>query len=365
MRFAQKEDGTFVFAEELIDENGHKLPINQKYVCSQCKRPVYFKNGKDTRPHFAHYARSVKDHDKVNESDIHLKQKTVIYNHLIDLDIECELEVLIENQLRRADIYIPYQTNISHNLTIEVQYTKISSEDVYRREIDYQRVNCRVLWLLGYQSSYQKIFDKNNIFPVSKTLNAIRPFLRYSYEYGLYLPFWHERLSKVILLTLNLYGQAQRQICLSIERYISYFNEHYIYEQGDFITHLLFEGEQPIKLSPPKDLNHFMKQVLVKPTSNQKKVLEIIYQRHTYIQDAPVALFTYQARSIFSKVADWAIILVYLSMYHQDDDAKEKMHFGQFVKLLQDQQLIIEHPFFTKEIIVSWLMWLIAHYESS
>lgn len=365
MRFALKEDGTFVFAEELIDESGHKLPMFEKYVCSQCKRPVYLKNGKDTRPHFAHYAQSVKDHDKVNESDIHLNQKTVIYNHLKGLDIDCKLELLIENQLRRADIYVPNQTKISHNLTIEVQYAKISSEDVYKREIDYQRVNCRVLWLLGYQSSYQKIFGKNSKFPVTKTLNAIRPFMKYSYEYGLYLPFWHEKLGKVILLTLNLYGQAQKQICLSIERYISYFNEHYIYEQGDFITRLLFDEDRPIKLPPPKNLNHFIKQVLVSPTTNQQKVLEIIYQRHTHIQDAPVELFTYQATSIFSKVADWAIILAYLSMYYKDADTKKKTHFAQFVNLLQDQQLIIVHPFFTKEIIVSWLMWLIAHYENS
>lgn len=365
MKFAQREDESFVFAVDLIDENGHKLPITERYYCSQCKGAVYLKKGKDMRPHFAHYAKVIKDHTKVNESDIHFDQKNIIHAQLKTLEIESYIEHPIEKQVRRADIYVPEQVKVSHNLAIELQYAPISAEDIFKRQDDYQEVECRVLWLLGYQSNYQSIFGQNHKGPTSKTLNAIRPFLQYSYEFGFYLPFWHEAHGKVVLLTLNMYGQGQKQIRLSIERYIKYFNDHYIYEQGDFLTGLLFGKDQPLTSPKPKDIDRFIKKILVSPTVNQQKILEILYQRQAYLQKAPEDLFHFQATSIFSKVADWAIIVAYISMHHKDKPSEEKTHFAQFANVLIDNQLVIDHPFFTKEIIISWLMWLFAHYENT
>lgn len=363
MKFAQREDGTFIYAVELIDDEGNKLPITEAYVCSQCKGPVYLKNGKDTRPHFAHYAQAIKDHIKVNESDVHFDQKHLIHQQLKALGIDSVLEYAIENKLRRADVYIPNQAKVSHDLTIELQYATISAEDVYKRQADYQAVNCRVMWLLGYQSKYQDIFGSENAVPSTKTLNSIRPFLKYTYEYGFYLPFWHEGSSKVMILTLDLYGQPKKQIRMSIERYMRYFNDHYHYEQGDFITGLLFGKDQPLQWAPASDLEGFIKKVLVSPTTNQQKILEILYQRQTHLQNASPEIFTYKGTSIFSKVSDWAIILAYESLGNKDAVRGEKTHFAQLANLLMDKQLVIDHPFFTKEIIASWLMWLLAYYE--
>lgn len=365
MKFAQREDESFVFAVDLIDENGQKVPTIESYYCSQCKRAVYLKKGKDTRPHFAHYAKTIKDHHKVNESDIHFDQKTIIHGKLKTVDIEGYIEHAVEKQVRRADIYVPEQVKVSNNLAIELQYAPISAEDVFKRQSDYQDVDCRVLWLLGYQSTYHSIFDNNHKGPTSKTLNAVRPFLRYDYEFGFYLPFWHEASGKVVLLTVNLYGQGQKQIRMSIERYINYFNDHLTYEKGDFLTSLLFGKDDPIISPAPKDLAKFIKKVLVSPTANQQKILEIIYQRQVYLQEAPADLYTYQATAMFSKVADWAIILAYVAIYQKNDPDFERTHFAQFANVLFDNQLVIEHPLFTKEIIISWLMWLFANYENS
>ena len=165
-------------------------------------------------------AKDCEDHHKVNESDIHFDQKTIIHGKLKTVDIEGYIEHAVEKQVRRADIYVPEQVKVSNNLAIELQYAPISAEDVFKRQADYQDVDCRVLWLLGYQSTYHSIFDNNHKGPTSKTLNAVRPFLRYDYEFGFYLPFWHEASGKVVLLTVNLYGQGQKQIRMSIERYI-------------------------------------------------------------------------------------------------------------------------------------------------
>lgn len=365
MKFAQREDESFIYAVDLIDENGNKLPTTEGYFCSQCKGPVYLKKGKDTKAHFAHYAKIIKDHNKVNESDIHFEQKTVIHAQLKKQDIEGFMEYPIENQVRRSDIYVPNQSKVSHNTAIELQYAPILAENVYKRNADYQAVDCRVMWLLGYQSAYQSIFALNLKNTSSKTLNAVRPFMRYSYEFGFYLPFWHEGSGKVVLLTLNLYGQGQKQIRMSIERYIHYFNDHFTYEKGDFLTSLLFGKDSPIISPAPEDLDKFIKKVLVSPTANQQKILEIIYQRQVYLQEAPADLYTYQATAIFSKVADWAIILAYLAIYQKNDPEFERAHFAQFTNVLFDNQLVIEHPLFTKEIIISWLMWLFANYENS
>lgn len=365
MKFAQRKDGSFVYAVDIANNGVFDEKLQNTLFCPYCKQAVFLKMGKETIAHFAHYASNNDQHNHINESDIHYSQKIGIYDQLKVKQIEGQLEYEIESRLRRADIFVGRQPGVTHELTIELQYSPISSEAVFKREEDYQKVGVRVLWLLGYQSNYQQIFKAKDSKVKASHLNTVRPFLKYQYDLGFYLPFWQEEFERVLLLSIDLYGRPVKQTRLSIGRYIDHFNQNFEAETGDFLANLILQKDTPVKSLPPKNITNSITKILVNPTKSQQNILSFLYQNQMYLQDFPHGIFAYQNRSIFARVADWQIVIVYLVVKANYDDKSDQEVLNDLFHQLTNLQFLVNHPLFTKEIILSWLLWFFSNYEDN
>lgn len=362
LQMAKMSDGNYVYAIDLVNNGQIKNMKKTNYYCPNCMAPVFLKVGNDVRPHFAHFHSKQHVLDQTNESEIHFSQKHKLVKLLADAHIQSQPEFLIESKKRRGDIYLKNQTLVTQPLTIELQYSLISSSAVFARERDYLEDHIHVLWLLGYKSNYQRIYEWTGEKRLNNYLTAVVPYLRLNDQLGYYIPFWHEDRERVSLLVINLYGRPQKQVLLSIVRYISHFNLEVVNEgisAGDEFTK---HHWQIIQRKGPPHFQHWVTQKRLNPTKLEQVLLSFLYEKQHYLQYLPKKIFTYPEKAIFSKVADWHILAIYYVLGKTGETNQLQVAKRLLSELIR-QGILIQHPFFTNEIQLIWLQGLLRHYE--
>lgn len=149
---AVDEYGDNIYSFELAGKPEYKL------VCPECGSEVIFKNGALKVAHFAHKPNSDCFYG-TGESESHMLMKKNFYE-MVKRKYP-KLEVTIEDNSfnrRRADISIKGK---ERNVVVEFQASKITSEEIMQRTLDYNDQGYSVLWIFHISRlKFEKFFEK-------------------------------------------------------------------------------------------------------------------------------------------------------------------------------------------------------------
>ncbi|MBO0476442.1 hypothetical protein DOK76_05125 [Vagococcus sp. DIV0080] len=142
----------------------------EQWFCSACHSEVIIKNGQVIRPHFAHKARQMCEAFSENESEEHLKGKTLIATNCETYGIPYEVEAYLPELQQRPDVLI------NGKIAIEFQCSSLSIERFKERSEAYLAHDYQVVWLLG------------NNFHLKKHLSTLqKQFIYFSVSSGFYM----------------------------------------------------------------------------------------------------------------------------------------------------------------------------------
>lgn len=156
------------------------------FYCPECEEEVRLRKGKVRTHHFAHIP-PVTCQYGVGESEIHLKAKKEIYEALLT-KTNCE-KCALERNLDgiRPDISL-YINNIA--VAIEIQNSKISIDEIYRRMSLYTQKKIYVLWVIPISNGPKQIYRENEGVFVHRLL-AWEKYLHALYFGNIF--YWHSQ----------------------------------------------------------------------------------------------------------------------------------------------------------------------------
>lgn len=140
MFYAENDGGSRISAAD------YQVGTN-KLLCPGCKEAVFFKNGKQKLPHFAHYAHSDCRQFSEGETTLHLLGKQNLFDWLKKQKVQVEMEAWLPKLKQRPDLLV--KTNDNRKIAIEYQCSPISTEDLLDRTKGYQENGYEVIWLGG------------------------------------------------------------------------------------------------------------------------------------------------------------------------------------------------------------------------
>lgn len=123
------------------------------YYCPACKSPVYLKAGSVIRAHFAHFKRSNCAVFSEGETEEHLLGKQQLYDWLVRLGYEVEMEAYLPKLNQRPDILVSIN---GQKIALEFQCSGLAIEKVKERTNGYLINGYKVIWLLGEQFDYKR-----------------------------------------------------------------------------------------------------------------------------------------------------------------------------------------------------------------
>jgi competence protein CoiA len=130
----------------------------QTYTCPECQKSVRLRGGRFKQLHFFHFDSNPCRFN--NKSQIHLHIQYRLQRLL------APHPVLIEHhfpQIKRiADVVWPLQ-----KIVFEVQVSPITAQEVWERNVDYQKVGYRVVWILHHGH-----FNRNRVTQAEYALRA-------------------------------------------------------------------------------------------------------------------------------------------------------------------------------------------------
>ena len=133
----------------LADKDLCKL---ETYFCPSCQSPVHLKAGSFMRAHFAHYQKEACDVFSEGETEEHLLGKQQLYEWLVGLGHEVEMEAYLSQLMQRPDLLMKWQ---GEEIAIEFQCSGLSIEKVRERTEGYLNNGYKVIWVLGEQFAYK------------------------------------------------------------------------------------------------------------------------------------------------------------------------------------------------------------------
>ena len=207
MYYAHTQHGELMTAFEVKDrlKRGLLKADQRKFFCPKCHKPVRYLDCPPKQPYFKHYARQ--NSNLENESLWHKYYKKQLAQRLQAVGYSAEMEVPMSHKERRSDVWVDFR---GKKVTLEVQSSLLSLQEVVEREADYAEEGGQVIWLLN--PSPQKYQVQVN------HLDRLAPFLSISPVFGLYVPFLEG--DKVRLDQLTSFGKVCQRIRLTIEDYL-------------------------------------------------------------------------------------------------------------------------------------------------
>lgn len=118
----------------------------ETFYCPSCRHPVIVKAGEIMVPHFAHVHDSVCTSLNGGEGEYHYKGKLLLYDWLIQQQINVTLEEYIPSIQQRPDLLLRVRGRL---IAIEFQCATIDRQIVYQRNQGYKRANIIPIWILG------------------------------------------------------------------------------------------------------------------------------------------------------------------------------------------------------------------------
>ena len=109
------------------------------FFCKLCGRESIIKKGKIIAHHFAHKAKAKDCTFGVGESDIHHRAKREIFEDLCSHSdcVDCDVELPINNVI--PDVYAVIR---GAKVAIEVQKSKMTVDEAYRRTVELSKNGC-------------------------------------------------------------------------------------------------------------------------------------------------------------------------------------------------------------------------------
>jgi hypothetical protein len=160
MRLARNNEGFIIKCQDI--ENG--VVKSNEYYCNKCNNICFFISGSQRNcSYFKHkndngclyYNNYNNNYEENIMSDFHRNWQEIFPNKNIEYKIEKN------NKKHYADIYISYQNSFNicgifekekHNLIIEIQYSAISYDILYEREIFYKSNDTNLLWIFDIKN---------------------------------------------------------------------------------------------------------------------------------------------------------------------------------------------------------------------
>jgi len=151
---------TFAFDEDFKIISASLAEKKKDYICPECGSFVRKRVPKNKNVHFYHTYQLKNCRQKKKNHDHRLIQELLSkkIQHL-----NPSLEHHFKEISRIADIYIHEK-----GLVFEIQCSKISKEEIQKRENDYQSLGLQVIWILN-----DKIFNKKNISDAETLLRSL------------------------------------------------------------------------------------------------------------------------------------------------------------------------------------------------
>lgn len=140
----------------LLEFNSKDEVINMKkngpFFCPICKNLVRLKIGQKKRAHFAHVD-LIECKNERKETRQHIEGKYDLYQYFKRFNELVEVEKFIPEINQRPDLMIKFK---NHTLYIEYQCSKIPLDVLIKRTESYQKLNHKILWILGESLLSQK-----------------------------------------------------------------------------------------------------------------------------------------------------------------------------------------------------------------
>ncbi len=136
MLSASNSQGTIVFSNTVQRESG-------PFYCRGYLQPVTLKRGHIRLAHFAHQPGSDCSYAGTGESEEHRKAKWEIYNALLTTPSVTNVQLEQNLQEVRPDVSFVYKDTF---VTVEVQISNLSPDDIEHRTRAYVSKNIAVLW---------------------------------------------------------------------------------------------------------------------------------------------------------------------------------------------------------------------------
>lgn len=128
--------------------NACKASKKESYVCPYCGTELILKSGHKVISHFAH---KVNVHRKCSkgETEKHYDVKYYIANQLKFSGYHVEIEPFCPEIMQFPDILV------NSNFVIEVQFSRISFQEILERTNGFKKLNMKVMWIIE-DSNYHK-----------------------------------------------------------------------------------------------------------------------------------------------------------------------------------------------------------------
>lgn len=142
------EKGSIINLFTIKDKDELKVLKSIPTYCPECKGRVILKMGEKKITHFAHERKEWCKANGEAESSYHLQGKLQLYQKLLQLNLEPQLEPYYSEIKQRADISFIWNNK---KYVIEYQCAVISPQLVKKRTAGYRKINIHPIWIIGFQ----------------------------------------------------------------------------------------------------------------------------------------------------------------------------------------------------------------------
>ena len=115
--------------------------------CPYCNREVYFRNGKERRPHFAHKKGSECPYDSDNKSEWHMRMQEYFPKESREVRFEDDKT----GEIHIADIYLKDSKTV-----IEFQKSRIDDKEFLKRTSFHWNAGRRIVWIFNESMDSKK-----------------------------------------------------------------------------------------------------------------------------------------------------------------------------------------------------------------
>ncbi|MDR3156321.1 MAG: hypothetical protein LBT69_00140 [Lactobacillales bacterium] len=274
MFVALDETEKFVIASEKLDKN-------QNFLCPVCRKSVQLKMGTHSRPHFAHFTKSIHTKKREGETNEHREGKeTLYYWSRQKTEINVELEPYISSIDQRPDVLI------ESKLAFEIQCSPISIQQLTKRCVEYQKIGISPIWFCGKKLHInEKLSDLN------------RALMNYAKNIGFYYWEIHQQKQQIRLL-FNIEETLDHKI--HYDTFCISFNQmpiQKVLKLPQFISKL-----SPRKYEDEKIIAHFYRELQQKLYFKDRRIIQLqekFYQQKQNLLDLPKYYYYPVIRPLF------------------------------------------------------------------
>ena len=357
MKFAINQQGRIVYAQDISLDDSYQL----SYFCPNCGQRLIIKVSKLGNIFFSHrFTCGSEAGESKNLSRGESVSHQEFKNHIIQ---ECHKkritvfeEYSINNNDRIADIYIPS----CNHLIIEYQQSKISSQNVAKRNNLYEKLGYQCIWVL----------DEEAVDSTSMELWMLS-MIQYHEQWGYYLISWDKQAKHFVLRDhLSIYMNVKsiknkyRQFSLTqiLWEISDRRNKTYKY-QCDTTRSIT-----PIDISEIEKIpshQYYKKLMQIKGNSSYFPWLNILYRNHMTLEDLPPSILIDNRIIVGLKIPQWLFwvkIYFWITQYHKQGYSINMQALRYFLRnAMRENEIIFsgllaKKPRFIEDLLhVIWL----------